>query len=511
MCGVVGIYGHDYVAQDLYDSLLTVQHRGQDASGIITYDGKFHIRKDFGLVRDIFHTRHMKRLAGYVGLGHTRYATIGKGNIEEIQPFLGPAPFGVMLAHNGNLFNSYDLRNEIFEKDHRLVNSDSDAEVLLNLFTKALTKQNAENLGMKHVCKAVESVFARSQGAYSVVAYIAKHGMVAFRDPRGIRPLIFGKREKGLVTEYIFASESVTLDILGFKIIRDVKAGEVIFIDEQNRKVHSKVLTKKQHIPCIFEYIYFARPDSLIDSVSVYKSRIRMGEKLAKKVKKSRLNIDVVMPVPDSSRTAALALADALDLKYREGLVKNRYIGRTFIMPGQAVRKKSIKYKLNAMRLEIEGKNILIVDDSIVRGNTSRQIVQMVRDAGAKKVYFASYSPPVISPCLYGIDIPTTKELIAANVSVEDVRKFIGADALIYEDLKDAFDSCMVKNVGPKDFCMACFDKHYKTGDIDEAVLKKNSDARMKDKVCSSCEPAPDAGISDENSSPEAETQLNLI
>ncbi|MBD3360754.1 amidophosphoribosyltransferase [Candidatus Peregrinibacteria bacterium] len=506
MCGIVGILGHDYIAQDVYDGLVTLQHRGQDAAGMITYNNRFHIRKDFGLVKDVFHTRHMKRLKGYAGVGHTRYATIGKGNLEEIQPFIGPAPFGVVLAHNGNVFNAYDLKEEIFKKDHRLVNSDSDAEVLLNLFTKALTKQNADRLEAKHIYKAVESVFARAEGAYSVVSYIARQGMIAFRDPYGIRPLLFGKREKGLITDYIFASESVTLDILGFKYIKDIKPGEVVFISEKDRKVHSKVLTGKKHIPCIFEYIYFSRPDSILDSISVYKSRLRMGRRLAKKIKKANLDIDVVMPVPDSSRTAALTLADSLNIKYREGLIKNRYIGRTFIMPGQRIRKKSIKYKLNPMKLEIKGKKILLVDDSIVRGNTSRQIVQMVKDAGAKKVYFCSYSAPIISPCLYGIDIPTKEELIASSNTVDEIQKFIGADALIYEDLKDSFESCMVKG-GPKDFCMACFNKKYKTGNIDKSILKKHAEARLKEKQ--KCEPAPDVGILGEGT--ESDGQLNLV
>lgn len=482
MCGVVGIYGNNYVAQDIYDALLTLQHRGQDATGMITFDGKFHVRKDLGLVTDVFRTKHMQWLTGYAGVGHTRYATIGSGNLEDVQPFLGQAPFGVALAHNGNLFNSHELKEELFKKDHRLVNSNCDSEVLLNIFTKALTKQNADKLELNHIVKAVDSVYKRAKGSYSIVAYIAKQGMVAFRDPYGIRPLAFGKRTKGLVTEYIFASESVALDTLGFEFIKDVGPGEVIFIDEQKRKIHSKILTNKRRIPCIFEYIYFARPDSILDGVSVYKSRIRMGQRLAQKIKKMNLDIDVVMPVPDSARTAAMAVSEELGIKYREGLIKNRYIGRTFIMPGQKLRKKSIRYKLNPMKLEMKGKKILLVDDSVVRGNTSRQIVQMVKDAGAKKVYFAPYAPPVVSPCLYGIDIPTKEELIASSNSIEDVRKFIGADAVIYGDLKDTFKSCLEGNPKLKDFCMACFDGKYKTGDITPAILKKNSEARMQDK-----------------------------
>lgn len=499
MCGIIGIYGYDYVAQEVYDGLITLQHRGQDAAGIATYDGKFHIRKDFGLVRDVFHTRHMKTLTGYVGLGHTRYATIGTGDVGEIQPFLGPAPYGVIMMHNGNLYNSYELKQEIFEKDHRLVNSDSDGEVLLNIFTKALTNQEAKKLQPKHIWKAVESVYKRARGGYSVVAYIAKQGLVAFRDPHGIRPLIFGKREIGLQTEYIVASESVTLDILGFEIIDDVGHGEAIFIDEKNRKVYRKKVGPKKFAPCVFEYVYFARPDSLMNKVSVQKARLRMGKKLAQKIKKSGLEIDAVMPVPDSSRTAAMAISDELAIPYREGLVKNRYIGRTFIMPGQKIRKKSIKYKLNAMPLEIKGRNVLIVDDSIVRGNTSRKIVEMVREAGAKKVYFASYSPPIISPNIYGIDIATKEELIAANATVDEVRKFICADALFYGDLKDMFEACAVGNKSIKDMDMSCFDGRYVTGDVTEEMLEKQATSRSQERGVSESE----EGIQ--------EDQLNLL
>lgn len=506
MCGVVGIYGHDYIGQDLYDALITLQHRGQDATGMYTFDGQFHLRKDLGLVKDVFHTRHMKELMGYAGIGHTRYSTIGGGAQADAQPFLGPAPFGVILAHNGNLFNSHDLKEEIFHKDHRLVNSNCDAEVLLNLFTKALTKQDADELNENHIFKAVNSVFDRAKGSYSTVAYIAKQGMVAFRDPHGIRPLLFGKRDNGLTTDYIFSSESVTLDILGFELVKDVEPGEVIWIDEKTRTVHSKKLTNKKHIPCIFEYIYFARPDSVLNGVSVYKSRRRMGESLVKKIKAAKLDIDVVMPVPDSSRSAALALAAKMDLPYREGLVKNRYIGRTFIMPGQEVRKKSIRYKLNPMRHEMEGKKILLVDDSIVRGNTSRQIIQMVKDAGAKKVYFASFSPPVIHPCLYGIDIPTREELIASSNSIEEIQKFIGADALIYHDLKDVYEACLADNPKLPDFCMGCFDGKYKTGDIDDEVLEKVASSRRAEKDAAGCDRV--GSTRELDSAPD---QLNLV
>ncbi|MFA7685228.1 MAG: amidophosphoribosyltransferase [Candidatus Gracilibacteria bacterium] len=512
MCGVVGIYGNDYVAQEMYDALIGLQHRGQDATGMITYDGAtFHTRKSLGLVRDVFHTRHMEKLTGYVSIGHTRYSTIGGGDVDDAQPFLAHAPFGVMLAHNGNVFNSYELKEELFKKDHRLVNSNCDAEILLHLFSKSLTKQltkGGDEVTPEHLWEAIESVYKRSKGAYSVVSYIARQGMVAFRDPHGIRPLLFGKRENGLTTDYIFASESIVLNILGFEFVSDVGAGEAIFIDEKTRTVHRKQIMNKTHTPCIFEYIYFARPDSVLNGISVYKAQIRMGDKLAEKIKEAKLDIDVIMPVPDSARTAALSIADKLGLKYREGLVKNRYIGRTFIMPGQKIRKKSIRYKLNPMRMEIEGKKIMLIDDSIVRGNTSKQIIQMVRNAGAKKVYIGIFSPPVISPCLYGLDIPTRAELIGANHSIEEIRKFIGADGLIYSDVESTFKACKSGNPKVKDMCMACFDGKYKTGDIDEAVLKKTAEDRTNDKACGKIE---DEFSSMEKLDEPNKEQLNLV
>lgn len=504
MCGVVGIFGHDYIAQDMYDALIALQHRGQDATGMISYDGDiFHTRKNLGLVRDVFHTRHMAKLKGHVAIGHTRYSTIGGGEVEDAQPFLGQAPFGVMLAHNGNVFNSYDLKEELFTNDHRLVNSNCDAEIILHLFTKALTKQlsklSEETVDPKNIWQAVESVYKRSKGAYSVVSYIARQGMVGFRDPHGIRPLLFGKRQHGSKTDYIFASESIVLDVLGFEFVDDVGPGEAIFIDEKTRTVHRQQIMPKTLTPCIFEYIYFARPDSMLNGISVYKAQIRMGEALADKIKKENLDIDIVMPVPDSARTAAMAIADKLNIRYREGLVKNRYIGRTFIMPGQKIRKKSIRYKLNPMKLEIEGKKILLIDDSIVRGNTSKQIVQMVKGAGAKKVYLGIFSPPVINPCLYGIDIPTREELIASKHSVEQIRKFIGADSLVFADIDAVFEACIKGSSKVKDMCMACFDGKYKTGDVDESVLKKNSDARLSDKVCGKIEDEFEAGMNETN------------
>lgn len=507
MCGIVGIYGQDYVAQYLYDALITLQHRGQDAAGVVTFDGKFHMRKDLGLVRDVFHSRHMRRLTGYVGIGFNRYATIGSGSVEEVMPFIGPAPFGVTLVFNGNIFNAHELKKEIFEKDHRLVNSDSDGEVMLNIFTKALTKQNPDVLKPEHIWKAVESVYKRCKGAYSVVGYVGKQGMFAFRDPYGIRPLVFGKKTAHLQPEYIFASESVTLDILGYEFISDVGNGEAIFIEENTRKVHRKKVGAKKFSPCIFEYIYFARPDSILNGISVHKARLRMGKKLAKRIKKVGLEIDAVMPVPDSSRNAAFAVADELGIPYREGLVKNRYIGRTFIMPGQKKRKKSIRYKLNPMPLEIKDKRILLIDDSIVRGNTSRQIIDMVRGAGAKKVYFASYSPRITSPNLYGIDIATKDELIAVDHSIDEICKLIGADALFYGELKDVFDACIEGNPKVKDLDMSCFDGRYVTGDITKEVLRKQAESRNNERTFGMVEREMDGGEED----PDTAGQLNLL
>lgn len=483
MCGLIGVYGHEYVAQDAYDAMVTLQHRGQDAAGLVTYDGAFHVRKDFGLVKDVFQNRHMRKLQGHAAIGHTRYATIGQGDSGELQPFVGPAPFGVALAHNGNLFNSTELRKEIYEKDKRLVNSESDGEVLLNLFTKALTKQDPDPLIPKHIWKAIDSVYKRAKGGFSVVAYIGGQGMVAFRDPKGIRPLLMGKRESGFVTDYMFASESITFDILGFECIGDIAAGEAVFIDEKTRTLHRSQIRDETPTPCAFEFVYFARPDSVLDGISVYQARLSMGQKLARHIKKKKLPIDVVMPVPDSGRAASFAVADELSVPYREGLVRNRDIGRTFIMPGQKLRKKSIRYKLNPIHSEIKGKNILLIDDSIVRGNTSRQIIEMVRAAGANKVYFASYSPPVMSPNVYGIDIPTRSELIAATMPIEEIEKNLGCDALFYGTIADMFSACTEESDTITDLDMSCFDGVYKTGDVTEEILKRQEQARIAERM----------------------------
>jgi amidophosphoribosyltransferase len=444
----------------------------------------------------------MKQLTGNIGIGHTRYSTIGDGGANDAQPFSVESPFGIMLAHNGNIFNSEELKKELFEKDHRLVNSDCDAEILLHLFAKSLSTQDLSKFKPEHIWKAVESVYKRAKGAYSVVLYIAGHGMVAFRDPHGIRPLLFGKRMQTLQPDYIFGSESIALSLLGFEYVRDIEPGEAVYIEEKTKKVYSKVINKKNHTPCIFEHIYFARPDSMLDGISVHKARLRMGKALTSQIKKSKLVIDVVMPVPDSSRTAALALAEELNLPYREGLIKNRYIGRTFIMPGQAIRKKSIRHKLNPMPIEIEGKRILLVDDSIVRGNTSKKIIEMVREAGAKKVYVASYAPPVKFPCLYGIDIPTHEELIASGNSTEMIRKAIGADALFYGDVEEVKTACLIGNPKLKNMCMGCFTSKYPTGDIDADVLEKNAASRREQRSCGKVEDGYDSA--------EGE-QMNLV
>ncbi|MBI5411837.1 amidophosphoribosyltransferase [Candidatus Peregrinibacteria bacterium] len=471
MCGFVGIYGDNHAAPEVYDALITLQHRGQDAAGICSFDGRrFHLKKGVGLVRDIFKEEHMKRLAGPIAIGHVRYPTIGGMSVEDAQPFLVHAPFGVTLAHNGNVYNSGDLKQELFKRDHCLVESTCDAEVLLHLFTSALARKKIhEKLSFETICGAVKSVFQRARGAYTVVAIIAGHGMIAFRDPRAIRPGVLGIRQ-GITPSYIVASEKISLDILGFEMVRDLYPGEVLYIDSEH-KMHSKVVLKRSYSTCIFEYIYLARPDSIIDGVSVYNARVRMGRKLGDRIKKLKWDIDVVVPVPDSSRPAAVGVSDALGIKYREGLVKNRYIGRTFIMPGQSIRQKSIRYKLNPIIHEIEGRNILLVDDSIVRGNTSRKIVEMVRNTGAKKVYFASAAPELRNPCLYGIDMPNREDFIANKLTIEEIRQGLNVDGLIYQTIKDLKD-CVVPYNRKMSPCAACMDGKYVTGDVDDNVLK---------------------------------------
>ena len=487
MCGVVGVAGHSPVNQTLYDALTMLQHRGQDAAGIVTcQDSRLFLRKENGMVRDVFQQRHMMRLVGNFGIGHVRYPTAGSSSSAEAQPFYVNSPYGITLAHNGNLTNALDISKDLFKTDLRHINTDSDSEVLLNVFAHELQALGKEVPTEKEMFEAVARVHERCEGAYAVVAMITGHGLLGFRDPHGIRPLIYGMRlsETGGI-EYMIASESVALTSLGFKVIRDVLPGEAIFINSQGELFSQQCAKNPQYTPCIFEYVYFARPDSIIDGISVYKSRLRMGEKLAQKILREwgeDHDIDVVIPIPDTSRTAALELAHHLGVKYREGFMKNRYIGRTFIMPGQQQRKKSVRQKLNPVELEFRGKNVLLIDDSIVRGTTCHEIIQMARDSGAAKVYFASAAPPVMFPNVYGIDMPAKAELIAAGHSVEEVRKIIGADRLIYQDLADLIEATKVPKSPVTEFDCSVFNGHYVTNGIDNGYLER-LEARRNDKA----------------------------
>ncbi|UCH52651.1 MAG: amidophosphoribosyltransferase [Pseudomonadota bacterium] len=476
MCGIIGILAKGPVNQAIYDGLLVLQHRGQDAAGIMTSDGsRVHLRKDNGLVRDVFQQHHMLSLTGNMGIGHCRYPTAGCESAAEAQPFYVNSPFGLALAHNGNLTNSEALKDELVREDLRHLNTDSDSEVLLNAFAHELQACAKLRLTPEHVFRAITAVHRRARGAYAVTMLIAGFGLLAFRDPHGIRPLVFGRRETPEGPEYMFASESVALDAAGFKLVRDVEPGEAIYV-EMSGDVHSRQCAERtMRAPCIFEYVYFARPDSIIDGISVHKTRMRLGEKLAHKIKRDWPNhdIDVVIPIPDTSRTSALQLANELDLKYREGFIKNRYIGRTFIMPGHAQRKKSVRQKLNAIDLEFKGKNVLLVDDSIVRGTTSQQIIQMAREAGAQKVYFASASPPVRHPNVYGIDMPAVSELIANRRDEQEIGHEIGADRVIYQDLEDMLEAAREGNESIESFDASCFDGVYVTGDVSQAYLDR--------------------------------------
>jgi amidophosphoribosyltransferase len=475
MCGIAAIVSHQAVNQELYDALTVLQHRGQDAAGIVTCEkGRLHLRKETGLARDVFNNDQMMRLRGNMGIAHVRYPTAGCTSSAEAQPFYVNSPFGLTLAHNGNLTNTEELKKALFVEDQRHINTDSDSEVLLNVFAHELQALGKLQLSVDDVFAAVSGVHRRCRGAYAVVIMIAGFGVLGFRDPHGIRPVVFGERKSDQGPEFMIASESVALDVLGFELIRDLEPGEAVFIEESG-VLHTKQCSDVvDHCPCIFEYVYFARPDSIIDDISVYKARLRMGEKLAAKVLREwpDHDIDVVIPIPDTSRTAALQMANMLGVKFREGFMKNRYIGRTFIMPGQKMRQKSVRQKLNAIGLEFEGKNVLLVDDSVVRGTTSEQIIQMARDAGARKVYFASAAPPVRYPNVYGIDMPAAHELIAHNRSEEEVCAAIGADRMIYQDLDDLIDAVRKGNPNIKHFDTSCFSNEYITGDIDEAYLE---------------------------------------
>jgi len=483
MCGILGVVATTPVNQLLYDGLMVLQHRGQDAAGIATAAGDtFHMHKGPGLVRDVFRTRNMRDLPGNIGIAHCRYPTAGSSaNSAESQPFYVNSPFGIVLAHNGNLTNTEQLKEEMFRQDLRHINTNSDSEVLLNVLAHEMqATAKGFRLDLDTIFAAVAGVHRRCQGAYAVVVLIAGYGLLAFRDPYGIRPLVIGSNETPEGTEYLLASESVALDTLGFQVLRDVEPGEAIFIDLQHR-MHSRQCAQNPVLaPCIFEYVYLARPDSVIDGVSVYETRLRMGEHLADKViqKIPVEEIDVVIPIPDSSRPSAMQLAQRLGIPYREGFVKNRYIGRTFIMPGQSTRRKSVRQKLNTVAQEFKDKRVLLVDDSIVRGTTSREIVEMARAAGALKVYFASAAPPVRFPNVYGIDMPTRSELIATGRSDEEIASEIGADALVYQDLDSLKAS--IRDLKPSLSCFdtSCFDGTYVTGDVTPAYLDAIEQAR---------------------------------
>jgi amidophosphoribosyltransferase len=489
MCGIIGIVANDPVSQMLYDGLLVLQHRGQDAAGIATCDkGRFNMHKNNGLVKDVFHTRHMRNLTGNIGIGHVRYPTAGSTSAAEAQPFYVNSPYGIVLGHNGNLTNSDKLKDDMFKQDLRHINTNSDSEVLLNVLAHAIEKSTQNNvLTSDIIFDAVSSVYKRCKGAFAVVSMINNFGLLAFRDAHGIRPLVIGVKHSSEGPEYVIASESVALDVLGFKLLRDVEPGEAIFIDLDGN-FYSKICeVESKRAPCIFEYVYLARPDSLIDNVSVYQTRLNMGQSLANKIKKqwSKLKIDVVIPIPDTSRPSAHEVALALNAEFREGFIKNRYIGRTFIMPGQALRKKSVRQKLNPIQIEFSGKNILLIDDSIVRGTTSKEIIQMARDAGAKNVYFASAAPPVRYPNVYGIDMPSRGELVAFDKTDEEICSAIGADRLIYQDLEELKINITQENKSLDNFDCSCFDGKYITKDIDENYLNKIEALRSDDNLIS--------------------------
>ncbi|WP_434778972.1 amidophosphoribosyltransferase [Neisseria sp. Ec49-e6-T10] len=478
MCGILGIVSQSPVNQTLYDGLQLLQHRGQDAAGIVTaHHNTFHMHKGSGMVRDVFRTRNMRNLIGHAGIAHVRYPTAGNAQSSaEAQPFYVNSPFGIVLAHNGNLTNATELFEHVCHNDLRHINTNSDSEVLLNVLAHELERQVTDKqLSVDNIFNAVTALHKRVRGAYAVVALIAGYGLLAFRDPNGIRPLVIGTQKNGDKTDYLFASESVALDCSGFNLLRDVAAGEAIFVSFDGQFSSKQCSSTSRLATCLFEYVYFARPDSVIDGASVYQARLNMGVTLAEKVRKTDFyqDIDVVMPIPDTSRPSALQLAFHLNITYREGFIKNRYIGRTFIMPGQAVRKKSVRQKLNPVGCEFAGKNVLLVDDSIVRGTTSREIVQMARDMGAKKVYFASAAPEVRFPNVYGIDMPTRKELLATGRTTEQIAAEIGADGVVFQELDALISAVKEANPNLKEFDTSCFTGYYLTGDITESYLDK--------------------------------------
>lgn len=483
MCGIIGVYSGNKkgVIAEIYDGMLVLQHRGQDAAGITTYDNSFHTVKGTGLVRDIFNKRILNELKGNIGIGHTRYPTIGGGSLSDAQPFTINTPFGISMVHNGNVTNYKELKEGLLKKDLRHLYSTCDVEVILNVFASELQKQNIKTLKPEHVFNAVKGVFKRVKGAYTVVGFIAKKGMFCFRDPCGIKPGLIGEKGKGKNKTYLVASESVVHDVLGYETRTCIKPAEAIFIDN-NMKIHRKVVAKADHHPCIFEYIYFARPDSVLDKISVYKTRLRLGNALAKQFKAKGVKVDAVIPIPETSRTAAVTLAYDLGVKYREGFVKNRYIDRTFIMPSQEQREASVKFKLNPINLEFNKKNVLLVDDSIVRGTTSKKIIDIARKAGAKKVFFCSTCPPLRYPCVYGIDMSTYDEFIAKKHSIKEIEKIIGADLLVYQTMEDMIKAAQSGNPEIKHFCTACFDGNYPTGDVTKETLRQIGGERVKAK-----------------------------
>ncbi|MGR5095290.1 amidophosphoribosyltransferase [Vibrio maritimus] len=487
MCGIVGIVGSTPVNQSIYDALTVLQHRGQDAAGIVTIESnRFRLRKANGLVKDVFEAKHMQRLQGNVGIGHVRYPTAGSSSASEAQPFYVNSPFGITLAHNGNLTNAHEVREKLFEKDRRHVNTTSDSEVLLNVLAHEIDTVKG-NVTSDDVFRAVTNVHRAIKGAYAVAAMIIGHGMIAFRDPNGIRPLCLGKRDVEGKTEYMVASESVALDAVGFDFVRDVAPGEAIYATFDGELFTRQCADNPTLNPCIFEFVYFARPDSFIDKISVYSARVEMGKKLGERIKDefADLDIDVVIPIPETSCDIALQIAQAIDKPYRQGFVKNRYVGRTFIMPGQQQRKKSVRRKLNAIRSEFKGKNVLLVDDSIVRGTTSEQIIEMARDSGANKVYMVSAAPEVRFPNVYGIDMPSANELIAHGRDNDAICKQIGADALIYQTIPDLIEAVGLGNPDVKLFEASVFNGEYVTGDIDQSYLDyldslRNDDAKVQ-------------------------------
>jgi amidophosphoribosyltransferase len=481
MCGFIGILAPEGtgVAAELATGLLAIQHRGQDAAGALTYDGRFHLHKSQGLVRDVFTPKTLESLTGSVGIAHVRYPTVGMGGVEDAQPFMISYPFGIGMVHNGNVTNFDEIRDQMSRESHWHVNSSCDLEGILKVFGDELAQQRIGKLEPSHIFKAVEGVYNRVKGAYSVVGMITDEGLYAFRDPYGIKPIIVGSRtdDQGR-TSWCVASESVLMDVLDFHQTFDLGAGEAIFIDRAGT-LHRKKLADKPHSPCLFEWVYFARPDSFLDRVSVYKTRIRLGELMAPIWEATGWDVDVIIPVPESAVTSAMAMARALKIKYREGLVKNRYIGRTFIMAGNKLRNQSIRQKLNPIQLEFEGKNVLLVDDSIVRGNTSRQIVELARKAGAKKVYFASVSPPLRYPCIYGIDMSTKNEFVARDRNAEQIAECIGADGLAYQTLENLERSVREGNEDIQQTCSACFSGSYPTGDVDASRLERIEKERL--------------------------------